>query len=600
MPPWVRDDSLKPALARSAGIRKSICRATILFLAQVCATVGCSGGEDSGNGPDPDEPAYIVITPSDFIRIPQGLEITVNLVVRNAALEDLPDAPLQVSTSDPRIVVSTGPRTLRSLGPDGTAQVTFISGSISRSILVLILPHLFRLEMVPDSAQLNPGETVDLDVWQFDVNGNSMVLPTTWRSQDTSIARVSIGGRVTARPKEGVTYVFAQVDTLSIAARIRVQWRPAAIALTDSFFTLPFLDTLRLHAAVLDPYGETIPNAYPAFGSTDSSRFTVSSTGLVTAVDSGAAGILASVDTLIRLVGVYSGPATPAADLGNAQADLSQVLIGIGAIGGDEFLATSFSDGTVSRGSFASQALGPPIAVGGEPLDVAADTLAGIAFLAVRNPNELVVFDLVGDSVRDRLPIGSVGAVHVVALSADRSVAAVGTDVSIVGVDAVTLQVLWTVAGYVNGLVAHPTQSRFYGPSDAGILEIDAATGAVLRTMPAGYANQGMAISPDGTELYAADQSGRLRVLNLNSGTEIQAVVFDSPNDVALDPVSDRLMVLAGGAAYILDRPSRAILGVIDLDWGFFRVVARPAGGTFVGTVAGLPGVVASEVRFTQ
>lgn len=71
----------------------------------------------------------------------------------------------------------------------------------------------------------------------------------------------------------------------------------------------------------------------------------------------------------------------------------------------------------------------------------------------------------------------------------------------------------------VNGLAFHPTQARAYASSMTGpVYEVELATLTVLRTFNLTGVSQDLVVSLDGSELYLADESGRLVVINLASG----------------------------------------------------------------------------------
>lgn len=117
-----------------------------------------------------------------------------------------------------------------------------------------------------------------------------------------------------------------------------------------------------------------------------------------------------------------------------------------------------------------------------------------------------------------------------------------------------------------NGLVEAPSEDFLYVSNAFGgtVSEIDLSTGTVPRTFTTGGTPQGIGISPDGTTLYLANESGPLLVVDVASGAVVDSVTAASGGfGLAVSP---------DGAVIYVSRPNageivivdRAVLAVVD------------------------------------
>jgi len=128
------------------------------------------------------------------------------------------------------------------------------------------------------------------------------------------------------------------------------------------------------------------------------------------------------------------------------------------------------------------------------------------------------------------------------------------------------------------------------------VLEIDEDTHEVLRRLPVGGRPQGLAVSPDGTELYIADELGHLVVWDLPANT-LKQEVSAPPGafGLALTPDAAQIYItVAGGTdgvVAVYDRASRALVRTI-------ATVARPGGSRF--DITGETAIVTNEASEVQ
>jgi len=130
----------------------------------------------------------------------------------------------------------------------------------------------------------------------------------------------------------------------------------------------------------------------------------------------------------------------------------------------------------------------------------------------------------------------------------------------------------------------------YVGDVGGRVYELDVA-GDVLREFVVPGRPQGLGLSADGRELYAAGEDGDLIVLDLETGAEIARVALGAGGfGLAVTPDQTEVWVTApaAGRVFVLDRASRTVQSTIDVggaprrlafDWsGALAVIADEAG----------------------
>jgi YVTN family beta-propeller protein len=158
---------------------------------------------------------------------------------------------------------------------------------------------------------------------------------------------------------------------------------------------------------------------------------------------------------------------------------------------------------------------------------------------------------------------------------------------NLVEIDPETRTVAWTqrLGGNLNGLAISAGGSRIYvGDVDGRVLELNAA-GEVLRTIAVPGRPQGLALSSDGTELYAAGEAGELTLIDLESGMEKARIRLGAGGfgiAVTRDETQIWITAPATGELLVVDRASRAIVARIALGGRPRRIAFDQSGNTAV------------------
>jgi DNA-binding beta-propeller fold protein YncE len=275
----------------------------------------------------------------------------------------------------------------------------------------------------------------------------------------------------------------------------------------------------RLSAAVLDQSGAPVAGATVSFASSDPSRASVTSDGLVTYVGVGQAEITARSQDLLAVVqytGLRSGhplgTTTTSTRLpGDTQGDGP---FGAAVDGDGRILISQTNSGRVASDFY-------PVTgfttrdLGGVPTSIA--LLGGGTALVTptgSDTNEASVIELSSDRVLAQVPL------DVRALSAvtapDSQTAYLGTrDGRVLEFDVASSNVTGSIdlgvpKSRANHLALNTTGTLLYASSftTGTVSEIDLASKLVVRQLIVGGEPQGIAVSLDGTELYVADESG--------------------------------------------------------------------------------------------
>jgi uncharacterized protein YjdB len=181
---------------------------------------------------------------------------------------------------------------------NGAAVVTATTDGVSGNADVTVSQEVAAVTVTPAATTITAlGETVQLAAMAQDGNGNAVAGKTfTWASSDVDIATVSNSGMVTA-VASGAAVVTAATGGMSGNAQVMVAQQVAAVTVTPATVRLAALgETVQLTANAQDANGNAVTAKIFTWVSSDERVATVNTSGLVTAVASGAAVVTATTD----------------------------------------------------------------------------------------------------------------------------------------------------------------------------------------------------------------------------------------------------------------------------------------------------------------
>ena len=131
-------------------------------------------------------------------------------------------------------------------------------------------------------------------------------------------------------------------------------------------------------------------------------------------------------------------------------------------------------------------------------------------------------------------------------------------------------------------LLVHPNDTLLYvATRDAGsVLEVNWRTMTVARTFTLGGRPQGIAIAPDRSELYVANElSNVLQIVNLSTGAVSQVSLAGGGEGLALSTDNMTLYVglVSNGQVQVIDRKSRTIVHTFHTGGVPREIAADPA-----------------------
>jgi uncharacterized protein YjdB len=265
-----------------------------LFGSLVLANLSCS---NDTLDPTREAVASIVVSPNR-ISIGVGGSTPLTVELRDAAGALLTGRKVVWATKDATIATVSDAGTVTGVAP-GSVQVAATAEGKTALVDVTVNPKAVatvRLTPAGDQ-QMLVGQTRQMTAETLDASGAPLPGRTvTWSSSSTTIASVSATGLITAVVPGGAV-ITATSEGKSAVVAVTVSAVPiASIAVTPSSDNVVVTQTLQLSAVAKDAQGGALPGRTIAWSSSDASRATVSSTGLVTGVTPGDVTITASAE----------------------------------------------------------------------------------------------------------------------------------------------------------------------------------------------------------------------------------------------------------------------------------------------------------------
>lgn len=178
----------------------------------------------------------------------------------------------------------------------GTATITATSEGKSASAAVTVTaPTAASVTVAPATATITVGSSTTLAATVRDGSSNVMVnASVTWSTSNAAVATVSSSGVVTGAAPGSVT-ITARSGTASGTATITVTLPPVHhITVTPANPRIKVGDTIQMTATAYDAADNAISGVTFTWASSNTNRATVSSTGLVRALNDGTVTISAS------------------------------------------------------------------------------------------------------------------------------------------------------------------------------------------------------------------------------------------------------------------------------------------------------------------
>jgi YVTN family beta-propeller protein len=310
--------------------------------------------------------------------------------------------------------------------------------------------------------------------------------------------------------------------------------------------------------------------------------FTVSTIEQETIIDATTSGVTAVASFVLQTRQITVRAAT-----------LSGGAFGIARTPAGQLLVSLINQGEVERVTVGSQSSLRAI-VGGTPVVIAADNNGQFAYVANMGTGTLGIVDIATMTLVAQVDVP--GDAHALALSprGDR-VYVTNTHNAVFGVD-VTSRTVVSTSSVPNGpwgiaFWTTATDSLMYVTARDGgsITEIDMRTGAFLRTLNAPGRPHGLAIAPNGSTLYAADDAnGDVVFVDRATGITTRRVGVPGAFGIAITPDGRTLFVTTNtGKIAVIDIPSGTVTKTESTEGQPRQILVLPDGNTALAANAG-------------
>lgn len=225
------------------------------------------------------------------------------------------------------------------------------------------------------------------------------------------------------------------------------------------------------------------------------------------------------------------------------------------------------SQGRIVRANLPSRAFGQGLTVGSIPTEIAFNSTGTRAYVTNQANGTVSVINVAANAQIDTIPVGS-SPFEVIVAPGD-SILWVGNagTVRAVRLATNTTAAQFQVGGIANGVAIARDTLLYVSTHTAGtVLEFNLRTRTLGRTFTVGGIPQKLVASPDGGELYIANQSGYIQFWNLDTGLQIGSNLILPSAAYGLARRSTNGLLYAtsayfgGGYLYVIDPVARTLL----------------------------------------
>jgi len=303
---------------RAANTRPALAFAvTLAGILGAFGTYGCfsgrsltdpsSGSPGTGFRPPTSPIAQVALSPSSISGKP-GDSTTITATLKDSSGAQVTESAVNWSSTDSSVATVSANGRVR-LWHKGRSWISVKVGTVTDSVPTTVTNQvLATIQLSPTAISGAPGSSTQITAVLDDSTGAPMTPSPAlnWTSSNSSIASVSSSGLVTLS-KQGSATITASASGVSSAVGVTVTAPPvgpvASIALSPAAITGIPGNTAQVSAALTDANGNAVTGVAVSWSSSNTAVATVSSGGLVTLVNQGAATIKASAGGVTATIG---------------------------------------------------------------------------------------------------------------------------------------------------------------------------------------------------------------------------------------------------------------------------------------------------------
>lgn len=498
------------------------------------------------------------------------------------------------ASDDTTIVTVSNLGLVRSGTVLGTTTVRVRGGGAFTDVPVTVTGTPSGIIVAPADTTIRTTGTIQFRATVLDEVGETIRgVAVTWRSEDTTLATISSTGLATAKSRAGATYIVALYGGRVGAGILRVAVPGVAthVTVSPSDTAIASGATVQLTATARDGLGDSVPSGSFQWSSTDSTKATVSSSGLVHSV--GPSGDV----TIIATSGTVSGTAlvTVLDSMVVARTRMPGRPQGA-AIFGSIVYVTQLDLARLSRANLPSHAFTTSVTVGSIPTGIVFNSTGSRAYVTNQYGASVSIVNPATNTVVDSIAVGN-RPFEVLVAPGDSLLYVAKID-SVYGIRLSTKAIIarFAIPDAGNGMAIARDTLLYVSTHNGGtVVEFNLRTRTLGRTLAVGGVPQKLVVSPNGNELYIANEAGYVQFWDLDTGLQIGSnlALPSAGYGMARRPSNGLLYVTSayygGGYIYVIDPVSRTLVHSVVLG-GATRHVVFNAGG--IGLVANESGWV--------
>jgi YVTN family beta-propeller protein len=204
-----------------------------------------------------------------------------------------------------------------------------------------------------------------------------------------------------------------------------------------------------------------------------------------------------------------------------------------------------------------------------------------LAYVSNACSQAVVVVDIANNSVVSTIPIDGPGAIQITPDGSRVYLATFGTGVSVIDTSTNTIIDTIPLDSGAGALAISRDGTRLYA-GGTSVSAIDTGTNTVMATIPVDDGTRGLAVTPDGTRVYVTLPDGNVAVINTLTNTVIATIPIGGfyLRGIAITPDGTRAYVANFGftSVSVIDTATNTVTAAVPVDLFAEHIAITPDG----------------------